>query len=413
MKKLILLINLFVGIVISLHSQTPPSYIPTNGLVAWYPFNGNANDESGNSNNGTVNGAVLTTDRNNNSNKAYYFSSSGCGTYISANINTSSIVSGLTISIWVSRVGNGCLGPRIFEFGNTNGPGLAQWTWDNANGTNIGSTTSNSTAVTTTFNPVANNVWTNLVYTNDGSFGKVYQDGVLIKTITSSGNPILSGNVSFGRMNHPSYDAFNGKLDDIGIWNRALSNSEVTQIYNAVLPSSISNYNCYFSNNTIVNKWQSVNETNLKLYSVQRSIDGNNFISIGNVDAKGASSYIFTDVQLPDVSSLYYRLEILDKDGKISYSPIVSIMPNRKSSILLSPNPTYDLTSLQVKSSRVKEEIQIIIFNQLGDRLIQQNKSIFNGENSIPLNLEKLQPGVYFLQVSNNFRNEILKFIKN
>ncbi|MGK5093982.1 hypothetical protein WDW89_18465 [Deltaproteobacteria bacterium TL4] len=49
------------------------SSIPTNGLVAYYPFNGNANDESGNWNNGTVNGATLTTDRHGNANKAYSF----------------------------------------------------------------------------------------------------------------------------------------------------------------------------------------------------------------------------------------------------------------------------------------------------------------------------------------------------
>ena len=43
------------------------------GLVAHYPFNGNANDESGNGNDGTVNGATLTTDRFGNANKAYSF----------------------------------------------------------------------------------------------------------------------------------------------------------------------------------------------------------------------------------------------------------------------------------------------------------------------------------------------------
>jgi hypothetical protein len=50
-----------------------PSYVPTNGLVGWWPFNGNANDESGNGNNGTVNGATLTTDRFGNANEAYIF----------------------------------------------------------------------------------------------------------------------------------------------------------------------------------------------------------------------------------------------------------------------------------------------------------------------------------------------------
>ena len=45
--------------------------IPTNGLIAYYPFNGNANDESGNGNNGTVNGATPSPDRKGNANKAY------------------------------------------------------------------------------------------------------------------------------------------------------------------------------------------------------------------------------------------------------------------------------------------------------------------------------------------------------
>ncbi|MBU4445745.1 hypothetical protein KJ656_11790, partial [bacterium] len=43
------------------------------GIVAYYPFNGNANDESGNDNHGTVNSATLTTDRFGNENSAYYF----------------------------------------------------------------------------------------------------------------------------------------------------------------------------------------------------------------------------------------------------------------------------------------------------------------------------------------------------
>ena len=41
-----------------------PSYVPTDGLVGWWPFNGNANDEIGNGNDGVVNGATLTEDRN-------------------------------------------------------------------------------------------------------------------------------------------------------------------------------------------------------------------------------------------------------------------------------------------------------------------------------------------------------------
>jgi hypothetical protein len=67
---LVLSMSLFIG---SVNAQTIPSYIPSEDLVAWYPFNGNANDESGNGNNGTVNGATLTTDKDGNENSAYSF----------------------------------------------------------------------------------------------------------------------------------------------------------------------------------------------------------------------------------------------------------------------------------------------------------------------------------------------------
>ena len=52
------------------HAQLP-DYPPTEGLVGWWPFNGNANDESGNGNDGVVNGATLIEDRDGNPNAAY------------------------------------------------------------------------------------------------------------------------------------------------------------------------------------------------------------------------------------------------------------------------------------------------------------------------------------------------------
>ena len=208
------------------------------GLVGYWPFCGNANDESGNGNNGTVNGATLTQDRFGNPNSAYYFSSSGCATRIDADVNTSTIQTGLTISLWVLREGDGCIGPRLFEFWpGANGPGLAQWKWDNVTqNIGIGSITSNGFVC---FSPVPispNNQWTQLTYTNDGNVGKFYKDGMLVNTITSSGNPILAGNLAIGRMNHPNWDAWNGRIDDFGIWNRALSQEEITNFYDECTP---------------------------------------------------------------------------------------------------------------------------------------------------------------------------------
>ncbi len=213
-------------------SAQVPNYVPTDGLVAWYPFNGNANDESGNGNNGTVNGATLTEDRNGNIVSAYYFSSSSCDTRVDAIVNTVSIQSGLTISLWVNKLGDGCINPRVFEFySGSGGPTDAFMIWSNNGTTDFGSITSTNTFVSTSFLPEPNNVWFNLVYTNDGLNGKFYKNGILFHTESSSGTVSLNGNLAIGRMNHPSFDAFNGKIDDFGIWNRALTEQEIQALY--------------------------------------------------------------------------------------------------------------------------------------------------------------------------------------
>ena len=229
---------IMITIVLALSSKSVmaqvPSYVATNGLVGYWPFNGNANDESGNGNNGTNNGATLTSDRFGNSNSAFYFSSSACNTRIDANINTSSIQSGLTISLWINKSGDGCLSPRVFEFySGSGGPTDAFMIWPNNGNTSFGSITSTNTFVSSSFTPEPNGIWFNLIYTNDGSNGRFYKNGILFQTIPSSGMVTLNGNLAIGRMNHPAFDAFNGKIDDFGIWNRALTQEEIVGLYNA------------------------------------------------------------------------------------------------------------------------------------------------------------------------------------
>jgi len=83
--------------------QNIPSYVPSSGLVGWWPFTGNAIDSSGNGNNGTVNGAVLVADRFGNINRAYNFD--GTSSFISVSNNqTINFQSGnqFTFSYWIN-----------------------------------------------------------------------------------------------------------------------------------------------------------------------------------------------------------------------------------------------------------------------------------------------------------------------
>ena len=73
--------------------------IPTDGLVAYFPFNGNANDASANGNDGTVYGATLTNDRYSVTNSAYFFD--GISSYILVSNSPSLSLTNITISLWV------------------------------------------------------------------------------------------------------------------------------------------------------------------------------------------------------------------------------------------------------------------------------------------------------------------------
>jgi hypothetical protein len=87
------------------------------------------------------------------------------------------------------------------------------------------------------YNNISNSTWAHIIYTNDGTNAKLYQDGLLLSSNISTGIVTLAGNANFGRMTNPSNDAFNGSLDDIGIWNRALTDCEIQDLYQAQLNS--------------------------------------------------------------------------------------------------------------------------------------------------------------------------------
>jgi hypothetical protein len=106
MRNKLLLIAIGVALITQMISAQIPSYVPTNGLVAYWPFNGNANDESGNGRNGKNNQVVESADRFGNAKSSYYFD--GKSSYIEVS-NSSNIELGgndFTISVWVNNASN-------------------------------------------------------------------------------------------------------------------------------------------------------------------------------------------------------------------------------------------------------------------------------------------------------------------
>ena len=232
MKQLFTLV-LCVVIHTQVHSQSVPSYVPTNGLVGWWGFNGNAQDGSGNGNHGTVNGATLTTDRFGNQDGAYSFD--GDDDYIISNGGSLFISNNLTFSFWIYRFNNEfsngefiCLGsPHSTYFGVISSPLGSRINYARGCGE---TTVNNSPSI------YGLNVWNHLVLVGSMASGQtqVYVNGLFVGIATNSTPSNCSNtNLYFGNDIHGLSEFFNGKLDDIGIWNRALSQQEITNLYNA------------------------------------------------------------------------------------------------------------------------------------------------------------------------------------
>ncbi len=249
MKNKILLLLAFTisGLSSTLKAQLP-SYVPVNGLVSWWQFTKNTNDGSGKGHNGTIAGTWYTTDRFNQDSNAFYFAGANqqirCtnDTMLTNNRN-------LTASAWFYAESRASWDQNIVvsNIGAYQASGGFQIVVGNPPNASLGGMFRNTTFAdqpNTVNSIIDSSKWYHAVYSLEYMSGvdstktSLYLNGVLIKTqnfksyIVYSGiAPVIIGN---------NYDSlgfqrsFKGKLDDLGIWNRALTQSEITSLYNSV-----------------------------------------------------------------------------------------------------------------------------------------------------------------------------------
>ncbi len=236
MKKFKLFISILLTLFfVSAKSQTIKI---DSGLVASYPFNGNANDESGNGNNGTVFGATLTTDRFGIPDQAYNFN--GSGNYIKAS-STNLPTGTRTVSLWFYA--NSLNKPNLIGYGGSNCGTTWFQTLNHCNGHSFHVSQhcySSWFDVAYTTNPTGE--WFHWLVTNGPSGRKMYLNGNLIGTNpTFINNTYVAGkDLSIGVCVSTSGYApytdgcvgwFDGKLDDVRIYNRELTPDEVMYLF--------------------------------------------------------------------------------------------------------------------------------------------------------------------------------------
>jgi len=308
-----------------------PSNIPTDGLVAYYPFNGNANDESGNGNHGTATDATLTYDRFDNENSAYSFD--GDGDYIVSTSNVGVGQTTLTFSFWAKT-----------EYGSKRMAALSQdcgTDCDNAFGLvlnkflnsavvcddgHMGTSPQSfgyaqpshyATVRTTT----ANNGWNNyvLIVGADGDYSfnnfRFYVNG--IEQITNCDHNWGNSQWQF---NFPDYRLmignkpnsiegyFHGEIDDVAIWNRALTIEEINTTFGATE-----------TENNIQNIEQVLTQGNdangIQLKGIADPTDAQDAATKAYIDALVAEAIAGLQSQIDDLDTDNSSGSVTDQDG--------------------------------------------------------------------------------------------------
>ena len=185
-----------------------------------------------------------------------------------------------------------------------------------------------------------------------------------------------------------------------GQYSRDTVNVMVAPMPVVLLSFNVSGFKSFNGNTNTEVSWVTSTEINTAYFNVQRSTDGINFWTIGKVIAKGASSYRYIDnTNLTGV--IYYRLEIVDKNGALSYSEIREIdLSSSNNEISIYPNPAKDVVT--INGNNIK---QVIISDISGRVLITTKEK--------RIDIRGLQSGTYIIQIETINGNYVTqKFVR-
>jgi Secretion system C-terminal sorting domain len=250
-----------------------------------------------------------------------------------------------------------------------------------------------------------------------GGGGMIYSNAPLnaASSVTQGVAGISTG--TSGTDNFGAGDGFVGVLTQTFPLTQLPPNMQICQ--SSVLPVTLLTFGAsYISANNVKVAWTTTNEINAAYYEVERSSDGSNFIGVAQVDASNnldqTHSYSVND-QLFNINGneVYYRLRIVDNDGKYTYSNIIPVkLDQPENSFSVYPNPVDNYAILNLYSDKSDNGMLRLIDNS-GRQILTKSITVTNGNNNIMVDqLGYLPKGIYIIQVmvSNNLYNQ--KIIK-
>ena len=202
------------------------------------------------------------------------------------------------------------------------------------------------------------------------------------------------------------------------VWNATASRWEVSfdvagfsgffvKTLSGLLPISSVNFSAVKQNNEVLLQWQNTSESNLLHYEVERSSNGINFENTGTITARnaaGTTSYQLTDNTLWTSELRYYRLKMVDYNGKFTYSPVARLNNKAQNSISVYPNPVADAFTIQWNGNRLLNSTAKLL--DASGKMIQ---AITIKNNNQTVDISNVSKGIYLLQLEDGTALKIIK----
>lgn len=181
------------------------------------------------------------------------------------------------------------------------------------------------------------------------------------------------------------------------------------------LPVRLTDFIVSPNGNDALLKWSTHQEINTKNFTIQRCYDGEHFENIGYVNAIGNSNsishYSFVDpgIMVSGRPIVYYRLIIIDNDGKTETSNIISlrITGNTQWNVQLLSNPVQNYVSVMVTG--VSGILKLSVRDISGRIIYAGTLANLNGQITLPVSLQR---GIYLLESDYNNERKVIKFLK-
>ena len=174
---------------------------------------------------------------------------------------------------------------------------------------------------------------------------------------------------------------------------------------NQTLPLHLLHFTGVLNNEAVHLQWQSEQETNFSHYTIQRSFDGINFTSLGNMNgsSNNRNDYTYHDNDLKNrqAQKVFYRLQLIDKDGSFSYSKILRFdLKQIAATITVFPNPAVHSLNLSFTQGK-PGKVTISIADMKGMTVKNKTENIPAGRASLNIDVSMLSSATYIISVIN------------